>query len=276
MTGAPGLALLGLVITSVGCGGTVKFEGDGNTGIDTATDTTLETTSDPLSDTESDPVLDPVFDPASDPIVDLPGDTMVDTAVDTAPDPTGSQCSDGVDNDGDDLIDLEDWDCAGPSTLVEGPPPGSVECSVDTHCEIGYSECDRMTGSCVAPTEGMLCDACGWRADCGMGITDEDNPDVDWCVFADSSSGNCSKDCLGDFDCPKGFVCDLGDDSLPPGLCWPFVGSCQMMDMVGTMCGVDDDCDGLTCVGGACTYRCEAEHHCVFGYSCVGDVCLPD
>jgi hypothetical protein len=268
------ISVLAATLFSSGCGGTVKFEsGDG-------------TTDDGSADQPFDTSVDPGVDPGTDPALDVPGDTMtdavvdpvVDSSVDPLADPTGPECSDGIDNDGDDLVDLEDWDCADPSSPTEGPPAGSTECSVDTHCDIGYSECDRSSGTCVEPVQGGLCDPCTWRGDCGGGITDEGNPDVDWCVYGSSgSSGNCSKDCMGDFDCPKGFYCDPGDDGVPPGLCWPFVQSCWLLgEIVGAGCGGDPDCFGMSCVEGICTYRCEAEHHCPLGWSCTEGVCWPD
>jgi hypothetical protein len=254
-----------LLVTAVlfvlpGCGGTLKFDESDAGG------------SDSPSDPPDDVALDNVEDPAPDPTPDA----AADTTEDPAPDPTGPQCADGLDNDGDDLIDTEDWDCADGSTPVEGPPPGPTECSVDTHCEIGYWECDRSSGTCVEPEKGVLCDPCGWRGDCGGGIMDEDDPDADWCVYASSSGGNCSKDCMGDFDCPKGFVC-MTDDSDTPPKCWPYVGSCRsLMDVVGEICGTDGDCDDLACLGGICTYACEAEHHCPLGMSCLDGHCFPD
>lgn len=279
-----GMLVLVSALVGAGCGGTLKFdEGDGSVD-DTATDgpgdTSMDTDHDPGVDPGTDPVpdpgTDPGVDPGVDPVVDTAPDPTLDTGVDPGTDPVGPQCDDGLDNDGDDLIDTEDWDCADASSPVEGPPPGPVECSVDTHCDIGYEECDRDTGTCVAPVEGELCDPCSWRGDCGGGSTDEEDPDVDWCVYSGSSGGNCSKDCVGDFDCPKGFVCDMGEDGMPPGMCWPFVGSCGYFEVIGQPCGTDEDCYGITCLDGMCTYGCEAEFHCIFGYSCVESHCIPD
>jgi hypothetical protein len=38
----------------------------------------------------------------------------------------GTQCSDGIDNDGDSLIDMEDPDCSSPSDTNEAPEPGTT------------------------------------------------------------------------------------------------------------------------------------------------------
>src|ERR1700744_544529 len=43
------------------------------------------------------------------------------TTPSTTTTPTAPQCADGVDNDGDGLIDMEDPDCSSPSDNLEGP-----------------------------------------------------------------------------------------------------------------------------------------------------------
>jgi len=59
--------------------------------------------------------------PAVEVAVSVPGDGTVYTdTVEVVPNPA---CSDGVDNDGDGLIDLADPDCAGPLGESEEPAP---------------------------------------------------------------------------------------------------------------------------------------------------------
>src|ERR1700761_456821 len=49
--------------------------------------------------------------------------TMPSTTPTPTTTPTVPQCADGIDNDGDGLIDMEDPDCSSPSDNTEGPEP---------------------------------------------------------------------------------------------------------------------------------------------------------
>jgi hypothetical protein len=51
----------------------------------------------------------------------IPPATTTTPSTTTTPAPT--QCADGIDNDGDGLIDMEDPDCSSPSDILEGPEP---------------------------------------------------------------------------------------------------------------------------------------------------------
>jgi len=258
------LVLLGILAVAA-CGSTLKATGDA--GADSSVDTGVDTGSDGTVD----PGTDPGDDPEPDAVPDTVEDTLPDTATDPEPDSTAPQCDDGLDNDGDDLIDMEDFDCPSPDHPVEGPPPDG--CSVDNHCDAGFAECDRSSGECYEPPEGAVCEECWSSEDCGDGVTGGD-PDRDWCVYTGMGGGNCTKDCAGDFDCPKGFRCsDLGEGARG---CYPVVGSCDLMEVVGEGCGTDEDCYGLACEGGICTHGCEVEHDCMMGMSCVVDICVPD
>jgi hypothetical protein len=53
----------------------------------------------------------------------LPSETPGSTITPGAPSLKPPQCADGVDNDGDGLIDMEDPDCTSPSDETEGPEP---------------------------------------------------------------------------------------------------------------------------------------------------------
>jgi hypothetical protein len=208
-------------------------------------------------------------------VTDTSADVPVDMPVDSPPDTTLPECSDGIDNDGDDLIDLEDFDCNSAEDHVEGPEDG---CSVDNHCEAGYWECDRDSGECYDPPEGGLCDPCGNSADCGDGVMGTDT-DRDFCVYMSSMSGRCAKDCVADFDCPKGFFCSPDVDPPHQGMCIPVVGSCGALDVFGSGCGRPEDCgwsEWVTCVEGTCTSHCEVEHDCPMHWSCVEGLCVED
>jgi hypothetical protein len=193
--------------------------------------------------------------------------------VDPLPDGASPECADGIDNDGDDLIDLDDWDCEGHADTSEGPGPGG--CTTDNHCAAGWEECDHDTGECYTPPAGGLCDPCESSTDCGDGVTGDD-PDRDFCLNYGMGNWHCTKDCMGDYDCPRGFWCDYGDDGYPPGYCRTVVISCNALDLVGDECFGEYDCLGaMPCHEGICTYECESQPQCPEGTSCTGGWCIP-
>ncbi len=214
------------------------------------------------------------FDGTGDGSTDTHSDMNSDVPADLPPDGTGEgQCEDGLDNDGDDLIDMDDWDCEHIYDSTEGP---GEDCTMDNHCEAGWLECDHETGECYEPPMGELCAGCVNSEDCGDGVTGED-PDRDFCVHYGSGTWNCSKDCQGDFDCPRGFQCDFGDDGYPPGYCRPWAISCDALDLVGESCTGEYDCLGaMPCHGDICTYECESNRQCPDTTTCTSGWCIPD
>jgi len=74
------------------------------------------------------------------------------------PDPPGqAQCSDGADNDGDNLTDMADPDCTGPTDDDEtGPPPTPQPpgCSPTAYPPVNVSA--RPLNTCHAPTDGSF------------------------------------------------------------------------------------------------------------------------
>jgi len=247
---------IGAVLGLLGCGGAIKAAGDAGE-----------------VDAAGDPAADVALDPALEPEPDAGSDVVSDGAVDVEPDGANPECSDGIDNDGDDLVDMEDFDCASPDDDPEGPPEG--ECSIDNHCAAGWEECDRSTGTCYDPPMGELCAECRSSEDCGDGVTG-DNPNRDFCLIGWWPPGECTKDCAGDFDCPKGFRCIDSDGTL---MCLPYAGSCEAFALMGESCTRDDDCgygDSAVCEGSVCTSLCEVEHDCPMGSSCVAGLCAMD
>jgi len=180
------------------------------------------------------------------------------------------QCSDGLDNDGDSLIDLDDFDCSDPSDSVEGPDTG--ECTNDGHCDAGMNECNLSNNTCYDPPHGNICDSCWQSTDCGDGVTGN-NPDRDFCVYW-TYRGFCTKDCRGDYDCPRVFTCDL---SNPVGMCLPRVGTCDTLQNFGSNCTNDNQCGGenILCHEGICTSNCSIEHDCPSGMHCTEGWCKP-
>ena len=244
MTRSLTLALVATTTSLLGCGSTIKasFDGVGDGPIDTGGDTG--------------------------------GDVPGDVPADARPDGTGEgECEDGLDNDGDDLIDMEDWDCEHIYDTTEGP--GDGPCLMDNHCEAGWLECDLETGECYEPPMGGLCEGCGDSLDCGDGVTGDD-PDRDFCVRYSSGSWHCSKDCQGDFDCPRGFQCEFGEDGRPPGYCRPWTISCDALDLLGETCTGEYDCYGaMPCHEGICTYVCETNRQCPAPTYCIDGWCIP-
>jgi hypothetical protein len=240
----------------LGCGGALKTAGDAD-----------ET--DAPGDTDSDVAVDPALEPEPD----VDPDAEPDPDPDVEPDSPGTECSDGIDNDGDDLIDTEDFDCSSPDDHPEGPLGDG--CSIDNHCAAGWEECDRSTGTCYDPPRGELCTECRSSEDCGDGVTG-DNPNRDFCLIGWWPPGECTKDCAGDFDCPKAFRCIDSDGRM---MCLSYAGSCEAFGLMGESCTRDDECgygDAVLCEGSVCTSMCEVEHDCPMGWSCVVGLCARD
>ncbi len=253
------VALLSGALAVTGCWKMEQVESSG------VPDATTDTAHDTGWDTGWDTVEEPGWDTATE------WDTSVDWIVDTVPDAI-HQCSDYMDNDGDDLIDMDDNDCTSPEDDIEGSEVG--ECTTDNHCDAGWSECNIITNVCYTPPMALPCSRCETRADCGDGITDEDHPDVDWCVMSGPSGGTCTKDCREDYDCPRGYFCDGLD--APPGMCLP-ISDCEDMYNIGASCGSSWDCgwgSGLSCIDNVCTYECETQHECPSGAECLDGVCV--
>ncbi|MFT3865890.1 MAG: lytic murein transglycosylase [Solirubrobacterales bacterium] len=61
------------------------------------------------------------------------------TATDSGSSATTPQCSDGIDNDGDGLIDMEDPDCSSPSDTTEGPETSTSGSSSGSSAEASTS-----------------------------------------------------------------------------------------------------------------------------------------
>jgi hypothetical protein len=100
-----------------------------------------------------------------------------------------------------------------------------------------------------------------------------DDPNRDYCVYY-GYTGQCTKDCAGDFDCPRGFNCVDSDGHL---MCLPRAGSCDLLlDVMGDTCGTSDECPYMTCQGGVCTTDCTIEHDCPGTLSCIDGWCVPD
>jgi hypothetical protein len=194
---------------------------------------------------------------------------------------------------------------ATPSTPVCNPATNTcVRC-------VTHGDCAGEALKKLCHPTSLQCVECLANADCGaVGVCSSRNVCLcKPCTGADQCGGErcldvtgpgrwCSQTCGNDGDCPDGFDCSSG-------LCEPAEKvSCQALADVGkscsadTQCGLGDDDHGRTlgcpanfntvfCRMGEephiCTFRCDEEHDCPPGYTCIPPVaaclgarwCLP-
>ena len=191
-------------------------------------------------------------------------------------------CGDGVDNDGDGLIDCWDVDCREELDCVESACDDEADNDGDGQVDCG----DRDCSGTAPPAPNCFESSCS---------DDEDNDD-------DGDTDCEDWDCLGAGACveedgsPIGEECEYHDDCAT-GQCimetefgWP-AGACSVMSST-------DTCATLTCPGDsicmdldieefggpwACLENCIETQECRDGYDCIdidydasGDVCAPD
>ena len=119
--------------------------------------------------------------------------------------PSPEDCSNGIDDDCDGLIDRDDPACA-PEPEQPGPagPAGAAcisnaECGGDSYC---YSEAD------YGIYEGFCGDSCSWNDAC----------DANYSCIDLGGANLCLNDCLTNSECRDGYACHpLTDGS---GVCW--------------------------------------------------------
>jgi hypothetical protein len=250
-----------------GCGGAVLSQGDGLVGEEGDTHDVADLHDADVPQEGGDPDEDAPPEIVPDPPVE--GDAPAEPDLEDGEEPGVFQCSDGLDNDGDGLPDMEDFDCTSPGDPLEGPDVG--ECTTDHQCSGGWGECDKTSNICYAPPQGLPCEPCYTSSNCGDGVTG-DNPDRDWCVYW-GIRGSCTKDCNGDADCPRAYVCDYGEDGPPLGYCVPLAGTCDDLGLLGSTCEGGDDCGNAVCNGGICTTECAKLHDCPEASTCVDGLC---
>ncbi len=219
-----------------------------------------------------------VVPPANTPIT-LPPDASVDVEVDYVPsmnldagymlvlsdDPAGTKtvplfpealaaCQDGLDNDGDGLIDFpDDPGCSDPTDSDEYNPPQCVNGAVQPcgsnmgACKVGSRTCANSVWTACDGGVKPSAEACdGVDNDCN-GVTDDGITET--CTAAS---------CNGARQC----VPDSGVTGGQWGMCLPVGGSVEMCD------GVDNDCNGTIDDGisRACTINgCAGTQLCVPG-----------
>ena len=150
-------------------------------------------------------------------------------------------CGDGIDNDGDGLVDCADDDCAAV------PCDDGSNCTADDVCTAGV-----CAGSPLDCDDGVDCtvDACDAAAGCTNGADDALCDDGDYCNGVEScSDAGCE---AGREPCAAGTTCDEAAD-----LC------------VVAGCTVDADCDDGDVCNGAET--CDATGACATGEALVCD-----
>lgn len=166
----------------------------------------------------------------------------------------GSNCSDGLDNDGDSLIDADDWDCRGDGQADEDPPPGQIGSDDDNDGREGMSSplgtCDDQLDNDGDGLRDLGDPDCAGKIDedpvdgldnDGDGRVDEDprNEDRDGSEFGGRFPTNCADGIDNDSD-------GLTDDDDPQ--CWPYIDEDGGQDNDGDGLvdedGQDDDWDG--------------------------------
>lgn len=138
-------------------------------------------------------------------------------------------------------------------------------------------ECDSSTNTCYDPPQGHFCEVCTDRTTCGDGGSSSD----DWCAYYTSTDNGCSKDCAGDYDCPRGAMCVDGAGSPCPSgvsdcMCVVKVGTCTTWRHFGDWCSGYPDCPGPDnlCRSARCTWACTTIDDCPLqSPGCVSGYC---
>ncbi len=150
--------------------------------------------------------------------IDNDGDGLVDCKDPDCPAckpacPAGQECCDGVDNDGDAQID--EGNVCGKLPATEPCPPGAIQ-SCDCYCGV-HRKCkaDGTWGPCTVdsscqPAQVISQSACGNNAYCDFGE----------CVPLGPFGFGIGKQCKHHNDCPVGKICDLGECIVDPYQPW--------------------------------------------------------
>lgn len=190
---------------SSGGGGGGGLPADTGTGTgDTATEDTIGADSSPEDTGAVDTSEDTTPDTSSDTATDTVGDTAADTAADTLP-PT-ENCSNGVDDDLDRLIDCLDPDCAGAplcADFVEDCTDGRDN-DRDGAIDCGDADC-AATPACAPDFETSCTDGRDNDRDGAIDCADFDCAGASNCfVPAESCANGLDDDRDGAIDCADG------------------------------------------------------------------------
>jgi hypothetical protein len=161
-------------------------------------------------------------------------------------------CADGVDNDGDGRVDLDDPQCGWWNLEETETITHMIECETTDHC-YGEGEICNDLGMCEVvncvdyPGE---CEEVGRVCDETTGLCESVTPG-----------------CLRDLDCLEGEICNLAtslceEEVVIDGSCTPGAVSCP----IGEYCAISGFCEEITCV--------EDPSICTLGYVCSEDTGL--
>ncbi len=225
------------------------------------------------------------------------GSTLGDDGGDVSPFPTNDagqvlcgdvpcQCSDGVDNDDDDLVDGLDGECTGPADNDEASfATGVPGDNVDPKWQDCFFDGNSGAGD----------DKCRYSTDCLTGDLPLSDPDcsvveacVDFCAPRTPNGCDCFGCCEVTFtDDSTGTIlisepCDADD----PASCTECVQTTECDNECGQceLCGgktqadidADPDCsEGYTCDGGEIQCPSGTNAECESGFSCQFGCCLP-
>ena len=143
--------------------------------------------------------------------------------------PCGEQCTNGLDDDADGLVDCSDSNCATNAACCDDDADGFLEAGA-----CGGNDCNDLSGS-IRPTAVEVCNSVDDNCDGGVDVNAVDART--WYRDADADSFGVSSLSLAQCSQPVGYVIASGDcdDSRPesrPG-------------GTETCNGLDDDCDGI-------------------------------
>lgn len=210
--------------------------------------------------------------------------------------PAPEDCSNGIDDDCDGIVDGIDTSCAPVDTTVGAECIYDYQCGKDGICIAGFGGyqggyCTTMCEDscpggdlCVPSWGGSLClDACAARADCRegydcLGVTDAgDRACVPSCTVTPCAEGEMcdevSGECYHDGPSPPAGPCADSVECSDDGRCW----SESDTGLVGGFCRVrcDDESacgEGLTCIElgwhSACVQGCQKSSECRDGWVC--------
>jgi hypothetical protein len=185
-----------------------------------------------------------------------------------APGGVETNCSNGIDDDGDGLIDCFDPDCLGYACNDSNACTTGELCLADAGCLGTPLACDTPPGPCFTDAGTCNSGTCIYTAAVGRACTDSNA-----CTLNDA--------CGDDGGCQGGasINCTTVDDGgcfSPLGLCDTLSGTCMFNPRPGNSCDDGQSCtaNDVCSAAGTCagtTYSCMSPPLCMTGGACTGD-----
>jgi hypothetical protein len=184
-----------------------------------------------------------------------------------APQGVETNCSNGLDDDGDGLIDCFDPDCRGYACNDSNACTTGELCLADAGCLGAPVTCTTPPGPCFLDAGMCQAGACVYAAAMGRVCDDNNN-----CTFSDA--------CADDGGCQGTAIsCTAADDGGcfgPTGSCDSITGNCVFPVRTGNSCDDGQSCtaNDVCSSAGTCTgttYSCTSPPLCMGGGACTGD-----